>query len=123
MVIGPTGGGQKPTSALVATQRSTAYGARGDDSIQNLTPGDFELAHQATGRRIDKNSEVIPLFAAQIGMDRRNGTLPGGAPVTEAYLKDLMRLYEGKPGGTSDQAGLALQYLTEGRARGRALSS
>jgi len=78
-----------------------------------LTPSDREIVFQATGHRVDEDSQLVSMFAVAIAQDRKNGYLSAGQDVSAAYLKEMATTYANKQYDQSYGAATskALAYL------------
>lgn len=100
-----------PSAASGASARS-APATVGNRDLAYLSKSDFELVYQATGQRIDASSEIVPLFAIQLAMDRQSGGLPPQGPVPASYLSGLLSRYSDAP-WMVEQASRALAWVEQ----------
>ncbi|GAA1634983.1 hypothetical protein [Actinoplanes couchii] len=87
-----------------------------------LTDRDRELILQATGQNIgpgEANAGWINALATAIGADRAAGRLAPGQEITELYLRDLARRYDGNPAGRNPITGYLEPALRHLRQQGR----
>lgn len=96
------------TEATAKTRQSHVA----DPEMQYLSQSDFDLVFQATGRRIDASSEIVPMFAVQLANDRHYGDLPPQGPVPADYLAGLISRYSDSP-WMVEQATRALEWVEQ----------
>ena len=110
------------TAALYPSRPSSGRVADGQETkpyIAALSASDKELVFQATGQRVGEHSDIVPLFAVEIGLDRMSGRLPQGGEITPSYLRDMASKYESSENTASFGAAIsnALKYLTTQAAK------
>ena len=90
-------------------------GLSGDKLMSALTASDREIVYQATGRRVDESSNIVSIFAVEIGLDRQSGYLSAGQEISPAYLHLMAEKYAGDEYSQSFGVaiGNALSYLAE----------
>ena len=78
-----------------------------------LTPSDREIVFQATGYRVDEDSQLVSMFAVAIAQDRKTGYLSAGQDISSAYLQEMATTYSHKQYDQSYgvATGKALAYL------------
>lgn len=68
-------------------------GANSAKLLSNLTPQDWAVGDAIAGKTLDHGTPeaepALPISVWNIALDRQNGTLPAGQPVTVAYLKNM----------------------------------
>lgn len=75
---------------------ASAANAPSDNVLRYLTAGDRQLIAQATGTKLnadgldDQGRALAPITAFEIAIDRKNGVLPAGQPVTAGFLQQLI---------------------------------
>jgi len=107
----------RPTSARTASTTAP------DPYVAELSTSDRELVFQATGRRVDENSAIVPMFAVEIALDRKSGQLQPGEEISATYLNQMAAKYSGdeyKP-SFGVAIGRALDYLA-GNSAGTSLN-
>jgi hypothetical protein len=105
-----------PTAGLSVSQAAASRPVESppaDNLMSALTTSDREVVYRATGRRVDENSKLVPMFAVQIALDRKSGYLSTGQDVSSAYLQAMATTYAGKENEQSFGAAIdkALSYL------------
>jgi hypothetical protein len=106
-----------PSTAGLTLSRTSAprpdEGPPADNFMSALTASDRDVVYQATGRRVDENSTLVPMFAVEIALDRKSGNLSTGQEVSSAYLRAMATTYAGKEHEQSFGVAIskALSYL------------
>lgn len=98
--------------STASTSGGTAKARPANPELDYLSRSDVELVYQATGKRVDASSELVPMFAVQLANDRRYGNLPAQGPVPAAYLTNLITRYADSP-WMVDQASRALEWVQQ----------
>jgi hypothetical protein len=84
------------TYGVEQTSRASTAPVASDNVLRYLTADDRQLIAEATGTKLnadgvdDQGRALAPISAFEIAIDRKNGTLPAGQPITAAYLQHLI---------------------------------
>lgn len=88
--------GSSAAYGVQQTYGASSAPAASDNVLRYLTADDRDLIATATGTKLnadgldDQGRALAPITAFEIAIDRKNGTLPAGQPITAAYLQHLI---------------------------------